>query len=471
MHDTQIEEQLRDVLRAEGDGIPLTITTAELERRLAARRRATGGRRLSWAAAAVTAIVVVSIVAAGNGWLKLPATGTVHSPSGSPAPVPSPSSGLPKGRAPIGSSGQAILVTPLGASWMTPDSLEVARFDPADQTSEVIATIPGSIVPSGMWLSTATTPVVSATGWLAIPIGPRPDSADERRAIVIVDLLDPTAPPKSIEGAASGSWNADDTLAFIAEDGRVQIYSPASSDLAVSPIEDPAVSVATEKNGGSDPIWTSDASSRFVAQRETGATTKYGILEWGVLDADGAFTATTDLPPIYQRTGLERLVGADAHSFEPSCTGGPCKMIETDATRLPIATRVGTPDYAYLADFAWADNGRDAWLLFDGGAEGGSGATGNPAASLSLSLSQPDGSRTEYSQLQLGGGNFAILGVSQSADGLPIVAIGSRDSWLRAFVAARGEPLNAGSPGFSIGTEETSWFAGWAGQQPDYDPD
>ena len=91
MHDSQIEDQLRGVLRAEGDGIPLTITAAELERRLAARRSATGGRRLSIVAAAVAAVVVVSIVAAGNGWLKLPAIGTVASPSASAMPTPQPS--------------------------------------------------------------------------------------------------------------------------------------------------------------------------------------------------------------------------------------------------------------------------------------------------------------------------------------------------------------------------------------------
>ena len=45
-------------------------------------------------------------------------------------------------------------------------------------------------------------------------------------------------------------------------------------------------------------------------------------------------------------------------------------MVETDATGQPIATRVGTPDFAYLADFAWAANGRDAWLLFGSGTEG-----------------------------------------------------------------------------------------------------
>ena len=192
MHDSQIEEQLRGVLRAEGDGIPLTITAAELERRLATRRRATG-RGLSLVAAAVAAIAVVSIVAAGNGWLKLPAVGTVPSPSVTTAPVASPSDGSPAGRAPLGSPGQAILVRPIGASWTTPDSLEVIRFDPANQTSEVSATIPGSIVPAGKWVSTVAKPIVSATGWLAIPLSPGPDSTDKQPAIVIVDLLDLTA--------------------------------------------------------------------------------------------------------------------------------------------------------------------------------------------------------------------------------------------------------------------------------------
>ena len=223
--------------------------------------------------------------------------------------------------------------------------------------------------------------------------------------------------------------------------------------------------VATQKNGGSDPIWTTAADSLFLAQRETGATTKYGIREWGALSIDGSFDAMTDLPPVYQRTGLERLAGVEAHSFEPACTGSGneiearCTLVETDATRLPIATRVDTPDFAYLADFAWAANGRDAWLLFDDGAEGGSGGTGDGVASLSLSA--PDGSRTEYSRLQLGGDDFAILGVGEqdSGGGLPILAIGSRDSWIRAFVATYGD----GSDAASIALDGNAWFAGWAG--------
>lgn len=718
MHDSQIEEQLRGVLRAEGDAIPLTITTAELERRLAARRRATGGRRLSWVAAAAAAIAVVSIVAAGNGWLRLPAIGTVASPSPSasagptaersavpsfkpvpgvgriesPAgstvltevlpttfaavdrgsfdadlppeqydvtvqllcvgsnvtltegsrewptacyagadPNPSPArldipvvdghlalrwtadpnvgytilvttsplptslpalepfdattatiidassafdrpltgsagtlvtqpvgilpdatdyeinlvclgpgempyslgqpgradfvmsstitcDGQPKresysngggaigphevylstdsrtawharigvtgaapsasptqppsARSPLGRPDQAILVRPIGASWTTPDSLEVTLFDPADQSSDLIATIPGSVVPAGKWISTDAKPVVSASGWLAIPIRPGPDTTDTESAIVFVDLLDPTAPSKSLVGPQSGSWNGDDTFAAITE-GGVQIYDPATGFVGMAPITDPAVHAATLGGPATDPIWTTTANSRFLGTRNTEPAAQSGPQGWGVISVDGTFSATTDLPPTYQRTGLERPTGADAHQFTLACTGGGtiteagCSLVEIDPSGAQIATRVNATDYPYLADSAWAADGRDAWLLFGTAPDGGRGDDGV----ASLALSKQDGTRQEYSTVHVGGGNFAILGVSQSPDGLPIVAIGSRSSWLRAFVAAQGGDLNAGSPGYSIGLEETSWFAGWAGPQPDYDPD
>jgi hypothetical protein len=42
------------------------------------------------------------------------------------APSESPSGGPRAGRLPLGSSGQAILVRPIGVSWTTPDSLEVS---------------------------------------------------------------------------------------------------------------------------------------------------------------------------------------------------------------------------------------------------------------------------------------------------------------------------------------------------------
>ena len=75
MHDSRLEDQLRSALRADGEGLPLTITTDELERRLALRRRERNGLRLTLVAAGIAVVAVGSIVAFGNGWLRMPAVG------------------------------------------------------------------------------------------------------------------------------------------------------------------------------------------------------------------------------------------------------------------------------------------------------------------------------------------------------------------------------------------------------------
>jgi hypothetical protein len=80
MHDGQVEERLRTVLRAEGDHLPMTISSADLERRLLLRRRRTRGRWVSLVAAAAAVVAIVGIAALGNGWLA-PAVGTQVSPS------------------------------------------------------------------------------------------------------------------------------------------------------------------------------------------------------------------------------------------------------------------------------------------------------------------------------------------------------------------------------------------------------
>ncbi len=91
MRDSQVEDRLRGLLRAEGDSLSLTITTAELERRLDARRRSAQGRRVSFLAAAVALVAVGTMVAAANGWVSLPAVGVVgNSPSPAPSPLSSP---------------------------------------------------------------------------------------------------------------------------------------------------------------------------------------------------------------------------------------------------------------------------------------------------------------------------------------------------------------------------------------------
>jgi len=96
MHDTGLEERLRSVLRQEGDSLPFTITSDELERRLVLRRRDRNGRRLSLMAAGLAAVAVGAIFALSNGWLaNAPAVGADVSlspaPTASSAPTPAPS--------------------------------------------------------------------------------------------------------------------------------------------------------------------------------------------------------------------------------------------------------------------------------------------------------------------------------------------------------------------------------------------
>jgi hypothetical protein len=89
MHDSRLEDRLRSVLRAEGDGLPLTITSAELERRLLLRRRRATSRWVSLVAAAVAVVAVGAVIAFGDGWFA-PVVGTQPSASPSSAAIETP---------------------------------------------------------------------------------------------------------------------------------------------------------------------------------------------------------------------------------------------------------------------------------------------------------------------------------------------------------------------------------------------
>jgi hypothetical protein len=89
MRDGQLEDRLRAVLRTEGDALPLTITTAELERRMALRRRERVGRRAGALAAAVAVVAVGSLVVATSGWFQSSGVGTGPSAVPTASPVPS----------------------------------------------------------------------------------------------------------------------------------------------------------------------------------------------------------------------------------------------------------------------------------------------------------------------------------------------------------------------------------------------
>jgi len=136
MHDSGVEDRLRQTFRAETDGLGLTITAAELERRLRARRGNRYGRRLSLIAAGIAIVAVGAIGAMSNGWLHLPATGTAVGPSGSPSPSAS------------------------GAPFAPPMLVSVST---SGQPGETVS------VASGCWLPFAMTDAVTGTGGCAAP--------------------------------------------------------------------------------------------------------------------------------------------------------------------------------------------------------------------------------------------------------------------------------------------------------------
>jgi hypothetical protein len=114
MHDIRLENQLRAALHAEGDDLPMTISTEELERRLALRRRERNSQRLTLLAAAVAVVAVGSIVAIGNGWLRKPAVGIdgTPSPATSPFPTVGPSMAPTPSATPVASMADLRVVPP-----------------------------------------------------------------------------------------------------------------------------------------------------------------------------------------------------------------------------------------------------------------------------------------------------------------------------------------------------------------------
>lgn len=80
MHDLRLEDQLRTTLRGEGDMLPLTITSDELERRLLLRRRERAARRMTLVAAGVATVAIGAIFAASSGLLTPPNVAVDPSP-------------------------------------------------------------------------------------------------------------------------------------------------------------------------------------------------------------------------------------------------------------------------------------------------------------------------------------------------------------------------------------------------------
>ena len=470
MHDTNLEERLRSVLRQEGDGLPFTITTDELERRLVLRRRERNGRRLSLMAAGLAAVAVGAIFALSNGWLtNAPLVGTDPSPSPAPnasvgpteSPVPSSTpdpTPTPRAADPVGEVGQAVLVTATGVDTQRPDAFEVTRLDPATGASLALATIPGSVIPDDGWLAGHEgPPQISATGFLAIPFTRGPNEDENGPAIAIIDIRVPDAEPWILDGYTSMSWDMSDKL-VVERDGLVAVAWPMSRYL--EPFAGRGAAVVISANGGGvaiGPAVTTEDATRFLASRDG---------TWGYVGFDGVFSATNDLPPVYQRTGRERPAGDGAHGLGEACdeagepVGGACYLIESNADHEPFATWLNMAGGAILHDFAWGADGASVWMLLHGGA-----AAAPENRTVALTFSAAIDQSIEVARIEVPREREpAILGFSEEVDtGSPaVVAIGDDDGLVWAFVLEDGQVVQQ---------DGTARFAGWAGDSPPYDPD
>lgn len=147
MHDSQVEDHLRSVLRKEGDELTLDITAQELERRLVVRRRARANRRLSFVAAGVAVVAIGGIVAAGNGWFG-PTPGVGGHPVSSEGAIGSPTESTPRSQPPD-------LASPsLSPSASQPDdgTLPCTALDPGQASGPpvlVAAAMPGDAMGHG----------------------------------------------------------------------------------------------------------------------------------------------------------------------------------------------------------------------------------------------------------------------------------------------------------------------------------
>lgn len=468
MHDSRLEDQLRNALRTEGDGQPLTITTAELERRLVLRRRARNSQRLSLVAAAVAVVAIGSIVAIGNGWLRMPAVGVDPSPSpaestplesllptDSPIAIPTATpEPTPREAAPLGSGIEAILVLPTGTQPSRPDAFEVVRLDPQTGERTVIATIPGSVIPADGFLEEygQQAPSISTTGRLAIPFRRGRSEDDSIPALAIVDVRAPDADPWIVNEFTRPSWNwVDGLIAWRGDEvWQIRVGDRYMARLFV-PTGISALSVSATRDG-----------IRLLARDDTTGSI-------GGLTFDGTFVAMSDLPPVFQRSGLERPAGDSGHTLGEACESGAtagsggCYLIESDPTGTPATQWMKLEAAPPMHDFAWGVDGQSVWMLFDGDPDGSDSVGPQP---VTLMYADTPGGPIDIGRLdfQLGSDSPALLGIIGEEPGgkAAAIALGTRQGLLRAV-------LVDGQQVYSVAG--TAWFAGWAVDPEPYDPD
>jgi hypothetical protein len=203
---------------------------------------------------------------------------------------------------------------------------------------------------------------------------------------------------------------------------------------------------------------TQDA--RFVA------TTTTEPPELGYLTFAGDFQTTTDLPPVYQRSGLERPAGVKASTLawtcDPAITDGKagCALVEHDATGPGVSTWLTADRETGLVDDIWGIDGRSVWMLLDGGSNDAGGRV------ASLAFATKPGARQEIARIgdvpDIASARILGISVDQPGDPAALVAIGDTQGRVRAFALPDGGTASL---------DGTAWFAGWADDWQAYDPD
>jgi hypothetical protein len=445
MHDDTIEERLRAALRLEADDLQLSVTPDELERRFELRRRARRDQRFGLVAAAVGIVAVGAVFALAVGPFREPSVAATPFPS-TVLPSPTAPSGPPaRNGEPLGAVGQAVLVRPVGQDTRRPDSFEVSLFDPLAETSRVITTIAGSILPDDGWLDGGEKPpVVSRSGYLAMEFTRGPNEDDRFPAIAIIDLR-ATGNVWILDMYHDPEWGpTEDLVARTSPASEGHVAWRPTGDTQAEPIP----------GGFGFAGWSSGGRDRFVGTVDG---------TWGSQDVNGGFTATTDLPAVYQRSGRERPAGVDTHTLGMGCDSGPsgggCILGEwVSPDDPPIRSWHTEGEGPLLADHAWAVDGRGVLLLLTSSMAG-------DRIPVELVYADTPEHRTTIGAVEVPEWVLpAILGISaEPTAGRPtITAIGDAQGRVFAFLYEDGlVRTQAGA----------AWFAGWADDPAPYDPD
>lgn len=472
MHDANLEDRIRQVLRAEGDSIPFKVTQSELRGRLESRRRDRTSRRVLYGTAAALVLAVGGLLGILAGRQSGPPVGTIPSaasfPTTSPTPLTSPNSSTeatpsltdtphPSDRAsgPLGAPNDAVIVRALG-DILRPTEIEVSlvtldawAFETRLQP-RVITRIPGSAIPEGYEYVPASN--YGQDDWLAV--GVSEVAASHAHAVLIFDLRAPDVAPWLVPGRLGGSaWGPGSVLA-VADEGEIRLYDANGQTSRSIAVPAGVVVSAEDSPAYSPPTWLADGSGFFTWKGDIERT-------FGRLGLDGAY-AESDTPlPIFQSTGRERRWAPDGSELGGGCPleGGPegCSVSSALDGGAPVVWySEGSGDGA-IQDYSWDAMGDGVWLLRER-------VTGEGPLVYVLAHADAPGNWTELATMSLdppSDGGFEILGIGDSAptlDGRNLL-IGPQSANVQVAVSGDG----------SVGQfAPQSFFAGWAGDQGPY---